>query len=88
MKGITRGGPFPRIARQLLEARQTVKAVRVGTIAKGIEWSHSGSEVTCAELGACFSAVGRVEHTRIGLGCDVVVEVEDIAGVVAALDVT
>jgi hypothetical protein len=37
--------------------------------------------------GACFSGVGGVDLTsRIGLGCDVVVEVEDIGEVVAALD--
>jgi hypothetical protein len=37
--------------------------------------------------GACFSGVGGVDLTsRIGLGCDVVVEVEDVGGVVAALD--
>jgi hypothetical protein len=44
-------------------------------------------DVTCADRGAASAGLGVVVIRGPGLGCDVVVEVEDVGGVVAALDI-
>lgn len=43
-------------------------------------------DVTCADLGPASAVLESRVDSWVGLGCDVVVEVEDVGGVVAALD--
>lgn len=44
------------------------------------------ARVTCADLGPASAVLESGVDSWIGLGCDVVVEVEDVGEVVAALD--